>query len=258
VSASHDVGERCTSTPHAQHEGAQRGHAQRGHAQQVHATRAWEAQARKTQACRAIARTAGTRNASMGGASTHNASMHRASTKHGPAHPRDVDDVDGRRPHDVDERYTHHTSSTKAHIPSTHSTGTRSRQGPERAHIDDKPHEHAVHSSLAAVGPPPGRRVRCAAQPLMSAAVGPRKNSCLGENFHNHDDWKGVFVRFPEYTKPLLFAQVRPLRINNGGAILRTRYEFESNRTHINRFSRICSKNFAAGVPTPFQVTGTS
>ena len=92
----HDVGERCTSTPHDQHESAQRGHAQQGHeqqgkcaqrkhaeqahAQQVHATRAWGAQARKTQAC--------TRQ--------HEA---RASA------PRDVDDVDGRRPHDVDERY---------------------------------------------------------------------------------------------------------------------------------------------------------
>ena len=32
--APHDVDERCTSTPHAQHEGAQRGHAQRGHAQE--------------------------------------------------------------------------------------------------------------------------------------------------------------------------------------------------------------------------------
>ena len=124
---------------------------------------------RTARARTARARTAGTRNASMGSASAHNASMHSASTKHGPAHPRDVDDVDGRRPHDVDERYTHHTPSTKAHSPSTHSTGTRSRQGPERAHIDDKPHEHAVHSSLAAVGPPPGRRVRCAAQPLMQA-----------------------------------------------------------------------------------------
>ena len=95
----------------------------------------------------ARARTAGARNASMGGASTHNASMHSASTKHGPAHPRDVDDVDGRRPHDVDDRYTrlsqaHHTSSTKAHSPSTHSTGTCRRQGPEHAHADDKPHRH--------------------------------------------------------------------------------------------------------------------
>ena len=35
-----------------------------------------------------------------------NASMHSTSTKHEPAYPRDVDDVDGRRPHDVDERYT--------------------------------------------------------------------------------------------------------------------------------------------------------
>ena len=83
----------------------------------------------------------------MGSASAHNASLHSASTKHGPAHPRDVDDVDGRRPHDVDDRYTrlsqaHHTSSTKAHSPSTHSTGTCRRQGPEHAHADDKPHRH--------------------------------------------------------------------------------------------------------------------
>ena len=42
--APHEVGERCTSTPHDQPESAQRGHAQQGHAQQVHATRAWEAQ----------------------------------------------------------------------------------------------------------------------------------------------------------------------------------------------------------------------
>jgi len=65
------VGERCTSTPHNQHESTQRGHAQRGHAQQVHATRARGAQARTR--------------------------MHSTRTKHRPAHPRDVDDVDERR-----------------------------------------------------------------------------------------------------------------------------------------------------------------
>ena len=53
--APHGVGERCTSTPHAPHESAQRGHAQQGHEQQVHATRAWEAQARITQAYTASA-----------------------------------------------------------------------------------------------------------------------------------------------------------------------------------------------------------
>jgi len=42
----------------------------------------------------------------MGGSSAQNASIHSASTKRGPAHPRDVDDVDGRRPHLVDQRYT--------------------------------------------------------------------------------------------------------------------------------------------------------
>ena len=42
----------------------------------------------------------------MGGASAHNASMHSASTKHWPAHPRNVDDVGERRPHDLGaERY---------------------------------------------------------------------------------------------------------------------------------------------------------
>ena len=39
----------------------------------------------------------------MGSASAHNASLHSASTKHGPAHPRDVDDVDERSAHDLDE-----------------------------------------------------------------------------------------------------------------------------------------------------------
>jgi len=62
----HDVGERCTSTPHDQHESAQRGHAQQGTAQQVHTTLAWGAQACTTQTCTASACTAGTRNASMG------------------------------------------------------------------------------------------------------------------------------------------------------------------------------------------------
>ena len=36
-----------------------------------------------------------------------------------------------------------------AHSPSTHSTGTRSRQGPEHAHDDDKPHEHTAHTARA-------------------------------------------------------------------------------------------------------------
>ena len=36
-----------------------------------------------------------------------------------------------------------------AHSPSTHSTGTRSRQGPEHAHADDKPHEHTAHTARA-------------------------------------------------------------------------------------------------------------
>jgi len=31
--SAHDLDERCTSTPHAQHEGAQHGNAQQGHAQ---------------------------------------------------------------------------------------------------------------------------------------------------------------------------------------------------------------------------------
>ena len=34
-----------------------------------------------------------------------------------------------------------------AHSPSTHSTGTRSSQGPEHAHADDKPHEHTAKTA---------------------------------------------------------------------------------------------------------------
>ena len=50
-----------------------------------------------------------------GGHKHDNASMHSASTKHGPVHPRDVDDFGER--------------NTKAHGPSTHSTGTRREGG---------------------------------------------------------------------------------------------------------------------------------
>ena len=140
--APHGVGERCTSTPHAPHESAQRGHAdaaQSGRTLHTCTTRparkraAWEctARARTTaRSCTARARTAGARNAAnMGSASAHNASMHskrmhsrytqhehgrrkrdnasmHASTKHGPEHPRDVDDVDERMPHNLGERCT--------------------------------------------------------------------------------------------------------------------------------------------------------
>ena len=41
-----------------------------------------------------------------GGHKHDNASMHSASTKHGPVHPRDVDDVDERMSHDLGERCT--------------------------------------------------------------------------------------------------------------------------------------------------------
>ena len=40
----------------------------------------------------------------MGSASAQNASMYSASIKHGPAHPRDVDDFDEQSAHDLDER----------------------------------------------------------------------------------------------------------------------------------------------------------
>ena len=69
------------------------------------------------------------------------ASMHSASTKHGPAHPRDVDDVDERMPHDrANTAQVHHTPSTKAHSSSTHRMGARSGHGLEHAHVDDKLH----------------------------------------------------------------------------------------------------------------------
>ena len=41
-----------------------------------------------------------------GGHKHDNAGMHSASTKHGPVHPRDVDDVDERMSHDLGERCT--------------------------------------------------------------------------------------------------------------------------------------------------------
>ena len=77
----------------------------------------------------------------MGGASAHNAIMHSTSTKHGPAHPRDVDDVDGRWPHDVDERYTgaphtQHEGAQPEHAQHGHAQQA-GPQGPEHAHADD-------------------------------------------------------------------------------------------------------------------------
>jgi hypothetical protein len=78
---------RCMQREHGKRNRAQRKHVQQGHEQQVHATRAWDEQART--------------------------SMHSASTKHGPANPRDVDNVDERNPHyprdvdDVDEQSAH-------------------------------------------------------------------------------------------------------------------------------------------------------
>ena len=136
--APHDVDERCTSTPHT-------------------------ARKRTAQARTARAGTAGARNASMGSASAHtasmhskrmhsrytqrehgghkydNASMHSASTKHGPVHPRDVDDVDERMSHDLaNAAQVHHTPSTRVHSSSTHRMGTRSRHGLEHAPVNDK------------------------------------------------------------------------------------------------------------------------
>ena len=77
----------------------------------------------------------------MGGASAHNAIMHSTSTKHGPAHPHDVDDVDGRWPHDVDERYTsaphtQHEGAQPEHAQHGHAQQA-GPQGPEHAHADD-------------------------------------------------------------------------------------------------------------------------
>ena len=122
--APHDVGERCTSTPHT-------------------------ARKRTALARTARAGTAGAHNASMGSASAHNASMHSkrmysrytqrehgghkhdnagmhsASTKHGPVHPRDVDDDDERMSHDLSERCTsaphaQHEGAQLEHAPHGH------------------------------------------------------------------------------------------------------------------------------------------
>jgi len=148
--APHDVGERCTSTPHT-------------------------ARKRTARARTARAGTAGARNASMGSASAHKASMHMhsrytqrehgrrkrdnasmysTSTKHGPAHPRDVESLSttltsGCRTIWANAAQVHHTPSTKAHSSSTHRMGTRSRHGLEHAHVDDKLHEYTVHTVRA-------------------------------------------------------------------------------------------------------------
>ena len=123
--APHGVGERCTSTPHDQHENAQRGHAHQGHTQQVHAPRAWETQARKKQRHAQQAHTQRVHATEHGRRKRDNASMHSASTKHGPVHPRDVDDVDERMSHDLGERCTsaphaQHEGAQLEHTPHGH------------------------------------------------------------------------------------------------------------------------------------------
>ena len=61
-----------------------------------------------------------------GGHKHDNAGMHSASTKHGPVHPRDVDDVDERMSHDLGERCT---------------SAPHARQ--EGAQLEHTPHGHA-------------------------------------------------------------------------------------------------------------------
>jgi len=137
--APHDVGERCTSTPHT-------------------------ARKRTALARTARAGTAGAHNASMGSASAHNASMHSkrmysrytqrehgghkhdnagmhsASTKHGPVHPRDVDDDAERMAHDLSERCTsaphaQHEGAQLEH--GMHSASTKHGPGHPRDVDDD-------------------------------------------------------------------------------------------------------------------------
>ena len=138
--APHDVGERCTSTPHT-------------------------ARKRTARARTARAGTAGAHNASMGSASAHNASMHSkrmysrytqrehgghkhdnagmhsASTKHGPVHPRDVDDDAERMAHDLSERCTsaphaQHEDAQLEHAPHGHAQQAWARARTCRRHTE--------------------------------------------------------------------------------------------------------------------------
>jgi len=130
---------------------------------------------RTARARTARARTAGTRNASMGSASAHNASMHSASTKHGPAHPRDVDDVDERSAHDLDEcctstpRAQHevvqhghaqqwhaqqaHATRAQARTARAHAAGTRNTSTGAQARTT-RGHQRSVSLLLRSYAPP--------------------------------------------------------------------------------------------------------
>jgi hypothetical protein len=66
--------------------------------------------------------------------------MHGASTKHGLAHPRDVDDVDERMPHDLGERCTSAPHAQHEGAQLEHAQHGHAQQAWEHAHVDDKLH----------------------------------------------------------------------------------------------------------------------
>ena len=83
-----------------------------------------------------------------------NASMHSTSTKHGPAHPRDVDDVDERRPHDLDERCTsaphaQHEGAQHSHAQHSHAQQAWARAPRARTCRRQTARAHRAHSTPA-------------------------------------------------------------------------------------------------------------
>ena len=140
-----------------------------------HTTRPARKRTARTRTARA--RTAGARNPSMGSASAHNASMHSkrmhsrytqrehgghkhdnasmhsASTKHGPVHPRDVDDVDERMSHDLSERCTsaphaQHEGAQLEHTPHGHAQQAWARARTCRRHCTSTPCTQYGHTSV--------------------------------------------------------------------------------------------------------------
>ena len=136
---------RCTSTPHTTRRRTARAHIARAHTAGAHnasmgnasaTTRAWETQARRNEGMHSKHIHSGYTQREHGRRKRNNASMHSASTKHGPVHPRNVDDLDERSVHDLDEccttrpvrrRAARECTARARTTPSTHSKGTRSR-----------------------------------------------------------------------------------------------------------------------------------
>ena len=89
----------------------------------------------------------------------------------------------------------HYTPSTKAHSPSTHSTGTRSRQGLEHAHADGKPHDHTAHSRD--IDDVDGRRPHGVDERYASAPHAQHEGAQPEHAQHGHAQQAGARARTP-------------------------------------------------------------